>query len=172
MPRAPGKIKPKMAQSTSTGAPTSVHCTNASTVDIVCRKKVSAVDNAYQTSAPAVNTAQPTKASAVRSFPFEPFEFRGPPCAVWYKQKPQPPLSSSLSQTCPVPRASLAPPLTAAETALWRAEPFNLDIDKEWLLFEAEQSLCDRDAQRDEGAKEERHEVHESRPAGVYARVD
>lgn len=172
MPRAPGKIKPTTAQSTSTRAPTSVHWTNASTVDIVSRKKVSAVDNAYQTSASAVNTAQPTKASAVRAFPFEAFEFRGPPCAVWHTQKPPPPLSSSLSQTCPVPRASLALPLTAAETEQWQAEPFNLDIDTEWLLFEAEQSLRDRDAQRDEGAKEERHEVHESRPAGVYARVD
>ena len=171
MPRAPGKIKPTMAQSTSTGTTTSVHCTNASTVDIGSRKKFSAVDNAYQTSAPAVNNA-PAEPSTVCAYPFEPSKFLGPWCAVWYKQKPQPPLPSWWSQTCPVSRASLAPPLTAAETALWPAEPFNLDIDTEWLLFETEQSLRDRDAQRDEGAKDERHEVHESRPAGVYARVD
>ena len=117
---------------TSTRAPTAVHWTSVSTVDIGPRTSA--------TSAAPVAVATPDP-PAKHSFPFCPFEFRPVKCAMWHNQPVplQPPVW--FTQALPVPRASLLPPLTSAETALWRAEPLNFDIDTEWLLREAGQTL-------------------------------
>ena len=118
--------------STSTRAPTAVHWTNASTVDIGPRTPA--------TPAAPVAVATPDR-PAKRSFPFCPFEFKAVKCSMWHKQAVPLPPPAWFTHGAPVSRKSLLPALTAAEAALWRAEPFNFDIDTEWLLFEAEQRL-------------------------------
>ena len=62
---------------------------------------------------------------AASAYPFDAFGFRGPACAAWYRALPPIPLLSSHTLCCTV----LAPPLTEAEAAQWRADPFNFDIE-------------------------------------------
>jgi hypothetical protein len=78
--------------------------------------------------ASASASVQWTNASVVdaaSAYPFDAFGFRGPACAVWYRALPPIPLLSSHTLCCTV----LAPPLTEAEAAQWRADPFNFDIE-------------------------------------------
>lgn len=122
-----------MSASNTTRAPTAVTWTSPTIADIGPRQAPPA------TAATAAHTAP--AAHPKRKFPFCPFEFKPVKCAKWNEQTMPLPPPAWFTYALPVPPASLLPALTNAEAALWRTEPFNFDIETEWLLLEAEQRL-------------------------------
>jgi len=142
------RIDKNLKRYTNGHAHTAVTWTSPTIVDIVPHIPVPTTAIAGVPAVPAVPTVPSVPAVPAvpaarpkRAFPFCPFEFKPVKCAKWHEQLVPLPPPTWFTDTLPVPPASLLPVLTKAEASLWHAEPFNFDIDTEWLLFEAEKRL-------------------------------